>query len=123
MEFAAAVIVSTIVATIGFARRDRTVDGREASLCLTCTNAVVTHGTRGREWICLQLRRRDACSEVHGVLMYGIPCDFSLREARDHRRLRAGNAKCMGKSQSPRHTNIEQKGSWTQIVNSVGGED
>ena len=51
MEFAAAVIVYTIVAAIGFARRDRTVDGREASLCLTCTNAVVTRGTRGQEWI------------------------------------------------------------------------
>ena len=51
MEFAAAVIVYAIVAAIGFARRDRTVDGPEVSLCLTCTNAVVTRGTRGQEWI------------------------------------------------------------------------
>ena len=39
------------MAAIGFTRRDRTVDGREVSLCLTCTNAVVTRGTRGQEWI------------------------------------------------------------------------
>ena len=51
MVLAAAVIVYTIVAAIGFVRRDRTVDGREVSLCLTCTNAVVTRGTRGQEWI------------------------------------------------------------------------
>ena len=51
MELAAAVIVYTIVAAIGFRRRDRTVHSREVSLCLTCTNAVVTHGTRGQEWI------------------------------------------------------------------------
>jgi hypothetical protein len=31
--------------------RDRTVDGSEASLCLTCTNAVVTRGTRSEEYI------------------------------------------------------------------------
>jgi hypothetical protein len=83
MEFAAAVIVYTIVAAIGFTRRDRTVDGREVSLCLTCTNAVVTRGTRpGVD--CLQLRRRDTCGEVHRVFVYWIPWDFSLREARDH---------------------------------------
>jgi hypothetical protein len=39
------------VAAIGFTRRDRTVDARKVSLCLTCTNAVVTRGTRGQEWI------------------------------------------------------------------------
>ncbi|HEX8896304.1 MAG TPA: hypothetical protein VF783_23495 [Terriglobales bacterium] len=51
MELAIAVIVYTILAAIGFRRRDRTVHSREVSLCLTCTNAVVTHGTRGQEWI------------------------------------------------------------------------
>jgi hypothetical protein len=51
MELAAAVIVYAIVAAIGFTRRDRTVDGGEMSLCLTCTNAVVARGTRGQEWI------------------------------------------------------------------------
>lgn len=51
MEFAAAVIVYAIVAAIGFARRDRAVDGVEVSLCLTCTSAVVTRGTRGEELI------------------------------------------------------------------------
>jgi len=48
---ARAVIAYTIVAAIGFTRRDQTVDGREVSLCLTSTNAVVTRGTRGQEWI------------------------------------------------------------------------
>jgi len=43
--------VYAIGAAVGFARCDRTVAGREVSLCLTCTNAVVTGGTRGQEWI------------------------------------------------------------------------
>jgi hypothetical protein len=45
------IIVYAIIAAIAFARRDRTVDGVEVSLCLTCANAVVTRGTRGNEWV------------------------------------------------------------------------
>ena len=51
MEFAAAVIVYAIIGAIGFARRDRTLDGVEVSLRLTCGHAVVARGTRGQEWI------------------------------------------------------------------------
>ena len=51
MEFAVAVLVYAIVGAIGFARRDRTIDGVEVSLCLTCANAVVTRGTRCEEWV------------------------------------------------------------------------
>ena len=51
MEFALVVLVYAIVAAIGFARRDRTIDGAEVSLCLTCVNAVVTRGTRCEEWM------------------------------------------------------------------------
>ncbi len=51
MEFALVVLIYGIVAAIGFARRDRTVDGVEVSLCLTCANAIVTRGTRCEEWV------------------------------------------------------------------------
>ena len=44
-------LVYGIVAAIGYRRRDRGVDGAEVSLCLTCVNAVVTHGTRGEECV------------------------------------------------------------------------
>ena len=51
MEFAIVVFVYAIVAAIGFARRDRTIDGVEVSLCLTCANAVVTRGARCEGWV------------------------------------------------------------------------
>ena len=51
MEAFALIIVYAIIAAIGFMKRDTTVSGVEASLCLTCSNAVVTRGTRGQEWI------------------------------------------------------------------------
>jgi len=49
MEAFVLLIVYGIIAAMAFARRDRTVDGVEMSLCLTCANAVVTRGTRGQE--------------------------------------------------------------------------
>jgi hypothetical protein len=51
MEALVLIIAYLIIAAIAIARRDRTVDGVEVSLCLTCANAVVTRGTRGQEWI------------------------------------------------------------------------
>ena len=55
MELAAVVIVYAIVAAIGFAKRDSTPVRAEESLCLTCSNAVVTRGTRGQEWVACNL--------------------------------------------------------------------
>ena len=51
MEALLIVFVYAIVTAIGLARRDTTVDGADASLCLTCVNALITRGTRGQEWI------------------------------------------------------------------------
>ncbi len=51
MEALVVLMVYTIVAAIGYAGRDRTVDKTVASLCLSCVNAVVTRGTRGQEAI------------------------------------------------------------------------
>jgi len=51
MEALVLVIVYAIIAAIGFMKRDTTVSGGEVSLCLTCSNAVVTRGTRGQELI------------------------------------------------------------------------
>src|SRR5215831_5435141 len=51
MEAFVLLIVYGIIAAIGFAKRNTTVQGVEVSLCLTCANAVVTRGTRGQELI------------------------------------------------------------------------
>ena len=51
MEIAVFVVICAVVAAMGYARRDRTIHGTEASLCLTCLNAVITRGTRGEETI------------------------------------------------------------------------
>jgi hypothetical protein len=45
LEGFAAIIVYAIIAAISFAQHDRTADGVEVCLCLTCANAVVTRGT------------------------------------------------------------------------------
>jgi hypothetical protein len=45
------IVVYGLVAFIGFRKRDRTVDGVEVSLCLTCANSVVTRGTCDQEWV------------------------------------------------------------------------
>ena len=51
MEGLVAVFICVLIAAIGYMRRDRTVTGTQVSLCLTCTNAVVTRGVRGQEWV------------------------------------------------------------------------
>jgi len=66
MEGLILVLVYAIVAAIGYGMRDRTVDGTETSLCLTCVHAMVTRGTGGQE--------RVACIYGGGLL----PIDFTV---------------------------------------------
>ena len=51
MEAILVIFVCGLLAAIGFARRDRTVTGVNVSLCLTCINAIVTHGACGEELV------------------------------------------------------------------------
>lgn len=46
MELLVFAFVSIVVAILGYSMNDRTVDGTEVSLCLTCVNAVITRGSR-----------------------------------------------------------------------------
>lgn len=64
MEAFVIVLVYAIVAAIAYRRRDRAVDGAEASLCLTCVHAMVTRGTGGQEWV--------ACTYGGGVRRVGF---------------------------------------------------
>jgi hypothetical protein len=68
MESVAVAFILAIVAAIGFVGRDRSLDGVEVSLCVTCVNAMITRGTRGEE--------RTACT-FGGALR---PVDFTVRE-------------------------------------------
>ena len=68
MESLVIIAIFAIVAAIGFMRRDRSVDGTEPSLCLTCVNAMISRGTRGEE--------RVACT-YGGALR---PVDFTVCE-------------------------------------------
>ncbi len=45
MESIVIVLVYAIVAALGYAWRDRSIDGSNVSLCLTCVNSVVTRGS------------------------------------------------------------------------------
>jgi hypothetical protein len=51
MEALVLVGIFVLVGLLGFVKRDRTIDGAEVSLCLTCASSVVTRGTRNEEWI------------------------------------------------------------------------
>ncbi len=51
MEGLVIALVYAIVGGLGYAWRDRSVDGPAVSLCLTCVNAVITRGTRGEELV------------------------------------------------------------------------
>ncbi len=55
MESIVIVLAYAIVAAIGYAWRDRSIDGSNVSLCLTCVNAVVTRGSGGQELIACNL--------------------------------------------------------------------
>ena len=55
MELLAAAFVYALIGLIGFTRRNRTVKYAEPSLCLTCANAVIAHGTRGEESVACNL--------------------------------------------------------------------
>ena len=72
MESLVIVLIFAIVAAIGFIRRDRSLDGAEVSLCLTCVNAMITRGTRGEE--------RIACT-YGGTLR---PVMFTVCECTEH---------------------------------------
>src|SRR5664279_2216023 len=73
MEGLVIVLVYAIVAAIGYGLRDRTVDGTETSLCLTCRHAMVTRGTRGQE--------RVACTYGAGLR----PIDFTVSQCTCYR--------------------------------------
>jgi hypothetical protein len=68
MESLAIIFVYAIVVAIGYAGRDRSIDGTETSLCLTCVNAMIIRGTRGQ--------RRIACT-FGGAL---LPVKFTVCE-------------------------------------------
>jgi hypothetical protein len=68
MEPLVIIAIYAIVAAIGFIGRDRSVDGTNVTLCLTCVNAMITCGTRGEE--------RTACT-YGGALR---PIDFTVCE-------------------------------------------
>ena len=55
MEVLSIVLIYGIVAAIAYCWRDRSFDGTVESLCLTCTNAVITRGTRCEEWVACNL--------------------------------------------------------------------
>src|SRR5271156_5457672 len=51
MESLVVAFILAMVAAIGYVGRDRSRDGVEVSLCLTCVNAMITRGARGEERI------------------------------------------------------------------------
>jgi hypothetical protein len=51
MEALWIVMIYGLIAAFAYRKRDRTVDGAVAPLCLTCMNAVVARGTGGQEWV------------------------------------------------------------------------
>jgi len=51
MEMLFVIFVGAAVVAYGFAKRNRVVNGGEASLCLKCAHSVVARGTRGEGWI------------------------------------------------------------------------
>jgi hypothetical protein len=50
-EALAIIVIYAIVVGVAYRWRDRPVSGTTASLCLTCTSAVITRGTGGQELI------------------------------------------------------------------------
>ncbi|MFZ1137012.1 MAG: hypothetical protein WAN69_18835 [Candidatus Korobacteraceae bacterium] len=68
MESLVVAFILALVAAIGYVGRDRSLDGVEVSLCLTCVNAIISRGTRGEE--------RVACT--YGAALR--PVDFTVCE-------------------------------------------
>ena len=51
MELLSFLMICGVAGAIGHVLRDRAVSGTQVSLCLACTNAVITRGTSGQQTI------------------------------------------------------------------------